>query len=64
MKIEEAFYPSIIVAIGYTQTWSIALQYGTHHYGGLYNISLEVEALMQNTISTNFNIQRQNPKKP
>ena len=44
-KIEGAFHPSVIAAMGYNRTWPIVLRYGTHQYGGLQMKSLEVEAL-------------------
>ena len=46
-KIEGAFHPSVIAAMGYNRTWPIALRYGTHLYGGLQMKSLEVEALIK-----------------
>ena len=45
-KIEGAFHPSVIAAIGYNRTWPIALRYGTHQYGRLQMKSLEVEDLI------------------
>ena len=46
-KIEGAFHPSVIAAMGYNRTWPIVLRYGTHQYGGLQMKSLEVEALIK-----------------
>ena len=58
-KIEGEFHPSVIVAMGYNYTWSIALRYGTHQYGGLQTKSLEVDALIEkNLMSKITNEQR------
>ena len=57
-KIEGAFHPSGIVAMGYNGTWPIALRYGTHQYRGLQIKSLEVESLIKNTMSQITNEQR------
>ena len=46
-KIEGAFHPSVIAAMGYNRTWPIALRYDTPKYGGLQMKSLEVEALIK-----------------
>ena len=41
------FHSCVIAAIGYNRTWSIALRFGTHKYGGLQIKILEVEALIK-----------------
>ena len=46
--------------MGYNRTWPIALRYGTHKYGGLQMKSLEIEALIKNTMSPITNEQRKN----
>ena len=52
-KLEETFHPYVIVVMVYNRTWPIVLRYGTHQYGGLQMKSLEVEALIKNTMSQN-----------